>query len=55
MDPVTVNVPAKFEVRITLPDPGIPVLQKFGQSPDPPTLLFLPNFNGLLFAWTLTL
>jgi len=41
----SVNIPAKFEVRIALPVPEIlGVLTKFGQSLDTPTLPFLPNF-----------
>ena len=39
---------------VALPVPEIiGVLKKFWQSLDTPTLLFLPNFKGFLFAWTL--
>jgi len=38
-------------IALSVPEPG--VLKKFGQSLDTPTLHFLPNFNRLLFAWTL--
>jgi len=39
---------------VALPVPEIiGILKKFGQSLDTPTLPFLPNFKGHLFAWTL--
>ena len=54
MDPVNVNIPAKFEVRsFTNSWDNTGYSKKFGQSLDTPTLPFLQNFKGLLFRWAL--
>ena len=40
-------------VALPIPEGVLGVLKNFGQYMDTPTLPFLPNFNGLLFASTL--